>query len=83
MLRAGALGSVGIAVAQVATMAMRRQVAAADAVIYVSQGFLQRIYPAHPGSLQLARSNVQLTEDSFATHRRPLGATGFRIISIG
>lgn len=83
VLRAGTLGPIGVAAARWGTAAMKKQVAAADAVVYVSQHYLQRVYPPHPDGLQLARSNVQLTEDSFATHQRSLDGAAFRLISIG
>lgn len=84
VLAAGVLGPVGAALAPVAGAVLRRQVQAADAVVYVTERYLQQWYPAHSGTLQLARSNVELPARAFAAHERKRRADEpLRLISVG
>lgn len=84
VLAAGVLGPVGMVLAPVAGAVLRRQVRLADAVVYVTERYLQQLYPARSDVLQLARSNVELPASAFAAHdrNRPAGEP-FRLISVG
>jgi len=71
--RAGSV--VGSVLAQITRSCVRRS----TGVIYVTQSWLQGLYPAAEGVPVLARSNVALTADSFVAGPRTLGADTQRI----
>ncbi|MCA2214077.1 glycosyltransferase [Jidongwangia harbinensis] len=54
------------------TAALRRQCRDAAAVAYVTEGYLQRRYPAAPGARTAVYSSVDLAPDAYV--RRPRGA---------
>jgi len=70
VLRNGAGGWVGAALAGQARRAAMRQVARADAVMYVTRRTLQAKYPSRPGARTLVRSNVELSAASFVDDSR-------------
>ncbi|HYI32400.1 MAG TPA: glycosyltransferase family 4 protein [Glaciibacter sp.] len=65
VLASGVVGRVGRIMARIARRTVARQVARADAVIYVTRETLQRKYPAGDKVPTLVRSNVELSPDSF------------------
>lgn len=77
-------GPVGRIVGASVARSTTRRVATSDAVLYVSDGTLQALYPARQGVPTMARSNVRLSSGDFvaagrtAPLERPL-----RLISVG
>jgi Glycosyltransferase len=67
VFRSGVGGRVGHSAAGAARWLMRRQVARADAAIYVSLGTLQERYPASRDALTLPRPDVMLPDEWFAS----------------
>lgn len=65
----------------------RKSVSRASGVIYVTLNALQLKYPARPGALTLARSNVQLSEDLLSERPRDIDAAaardGLSLIAVG
>ncbi|WP_157155337.1 glycosyltransferase [Diaminobutyricimonas sp. LJ205] len=87
VLKAGAGGRFGRLLAPIAKKALAHDVSQSDAVIYVTRRTLQAKYPAAPSAHTLVRSNVELSEASFADRSRdyqahPLGSP-VRILTAG
>lgn len=66
---------------------VKRQVRSASGVIYVTRSVLQHRYPASPAAVVVARSNVELTADSFVSQsrdysRRPIH-NPIRLVTVG
>lgn len=84
VLAAGSLGSIGRPFGGLARAVLRRQVRNAQAVVYVTEEYLQRLYPASPNALQFVRSNVSLPPAAFRVRvDKNMNRDGFRLLSIG
>jgi glycosyltransferase involved in cell wall biosynthesis len=85
VLRSEFPGPLGSALGRLSRWHTRRELSRADAAIYVTRRTLQAKYPASSAALTLARSNVVLSESSFAasprTYEEPLGR--LTVISVG
>jgi glycosyltransferase involved in cell wall biosynthesis len=85
VLRSEYPGVLGTALGRLSRWQTRRELVRADAAIYVTRRTLQAKYPASASALTLARSNVVLSESSFAAaprvYREPLGR--LTLISVG
>ena len=80
-MRPGRQGRLGGALLAAATRAI---IARSSATIYVTQEWLQRLYPPPPGRPTLARSNVSLDDGSFVPAPRNLTpARQRRLVTVG
>lgn len=85
VFRSGVGGRIGRSYAGLARWLMRRQVARADAAIYVSLGTLQERYPVSSGALSLGRPDVLLPDTWFAAEPRKVdpGNTVWKVVAVG
>lgn len=84
VLSVGTLGPLGVVLAPMAGAVLRHQVQAADAVVYVTEQYLQQRYPARWATLQMVRSNVALPAAAFSEHDRERRFDDpFRLIAVG
>lgn len=67
---ADAFGPASVVARPIVTALARLMVRASSAVVYVTQGQLQGVYPAQHGKPTLSASNVRLATDSFAAKPR-------------
>lgn len=75
---------VGKVLGQYIGRATQRRVYESDAVVYVSERFLQELYPVAAGTPNLSRSNVILADSDFvAQFRMRRQGTPLRLVSIG
>lgn len=84
IFRAHLPGPAGRLVGALVARATRRIVQRSHAVVYVTQHWLQNLYPAAPGTPVLARSNVVLPPEGFVNRAREQPGEGvIRLVSIG
>jgi phosphatidylinositol alpha-1,6-mannosyltransferase len=86
VLRTGVGGALGRLVASRARSAMRRQVKSAQAVLYVSDRYLQGKYPPADDAPTIARSNVAMPPDALLSGPVGLRASKqghFRLVAVG
>lgn len=72
--------------ARSAIYAARQTVASADGVIYVTLGWLQKLYPAKKGAKTLARTNMKFPSELstiFRKHVHDINSTPYRLIAVG
>lgn len=83
----GLRGPLAWSLSRLAGWLVRSIVSRSAAVIYVSQSWLQELYPPPQGVPVLARSNVRLADEDFGLERAPRvtgnDASGIRMVSIG
>lgn len=84
VLKTGVGGAVGKLASRWSRTVLRRQVARAQAVLYVSDYYLQDKYPASPGVATIARSNVAMPDEAVVDRpARPRESGTVALVAVG